>query len=421
MDMLFTCDKCGQEMTIDSQYAGMETTCINCQADVIIPQPPPEEEEAPQEEYIPPKISQPLPEEEPQTTPPPKTTPPPSSGRFCPKCKAELSSEDAVICMSCGHNLKSGMNVKTAIALKKSGKFGLAVIVGAVVAVVCGLIWGGIGIAVDKEFGYVAVLVGFLTGGAMRLMNPIRRSAKMGIVAVVLAVVGIMLGKVILLEYAINHFEFEKEFSTSMENAQLDEEDYTEGLSRLMIEKGQYTDPNAELIKLAKNDSATDAQYLQAYESIEKVTAENTKKAQAQVAGLSEAQKKEVETHFRSAPYLGYLCYKMEKDGKLPNTYDFDYEDNDNTIEYKKALARHEATYAENMKQVREIYGKMTEEERASLRIETHTAFIPEIKSYARTQGFAASFEALDILFFVLAMVVAWRTATVENLLKDRY
>ena len=120
----------------------------------------------------------------------------------CPKCGSPLQSASAVICTQCGHNLKAGMNVNTLKKAKTAGKLGFAIGAGAGAALLSGVIWAAIAVWVKLEIGYVACLVGLITGAVVCLVTP-ERSARMGALAVALACVGMLCGKMLTAEYLI--------------------------------------------------------------------------------------------------------------------------------------------------------------------------------------------------------------------------
>jgi len=120
---------------------------------------------------------------------------------LCPKCGQPVTPQ-AVVCIECGHNLKLGLNVKTVASAKKAGSIGVAVGVGAAAAVVAGLVWAAIAYYANAEIGYVAWGVGLLTGFAVTATTR-ERSLRVGLAAAGLALCGLLLGKVLTVEWTL--------------------------------------------------------------------------------------------------------------------------------------------------------------------------------------------------------------------------
>jgi hypothetical protein len=106
----FACSSCGKTYTWKPQFAGKKLKC-SCGQLMQAPE----------------SLDAPAPELEPQldnlydvgpepTKPKPKRAAPPSDGPPCPACNQPLSAPDVVLCIHCGHNLKSGKKTKTTLA-----------------------------------------------------------------------------------------------------------------------------------------------------------------------------------------------------------------------------------------------------------------------------------------------------------------
>lgn len=132
------------------------------------------------------------------------STPASVAQQRCPNCFVPIEDDAAVICINCGTNLQTGRNVKTEAmvgAAARVGKtVGLAMAAGAVAAVVCGLVWGGIAVLTGYEFGYLAWGVGVLTGVVMTLVAP-EKTTSLGMAAAGFAVLGIVIGKLLLFQW----------------------------------------------------------------------------------------------------------------------------------------------------------------------------------------------------------------------------
>ena len=111
----------------------------------------------------------------------------------CRRCGKPLA-EDAKLCTRCGTYIKSGVNAKTIARAKGLGKFGFAMIVGGVAALIGGLVWAGVAAGLNMEIGYVAWGIGGLTGLAVISCTE-ERSARVACAAAGFAVMGILIGK----------------------------------------------------------------------------------------------------------------------------------------------------------------------------------------------------------------------------------
>ena len=94
-------------------------------------------------------------------------------GKDCPGCGSSCKPE-AVLCVHCGHCFDSGKRLKTKkskegkVTVKSAaagtGKAALGLAIASVVAIVFAGIWVGIAYATDREFGFVAWILGGLVG-----------------------------------------------------------------------------------------------------------------------------------------------------------------------------------------------------------------------------------------------------------------
>ena len=120
---------------------------------------------------------------------------------LCPACHHPLQP-GAVICTNCGRHLKSGVSIKTIIRAKKAGSIGWAVFVGALAAAIGGAIWAGIVVVTDHEIGYAACVIGVITGFAV-CMTIRERTWRAGAIAAGLAVCGLLIGKLLIVQWAV--------------------------------------------------------------------------------------------------------------------------------------------------------------------------------------------------------------------------
>lgn len=136
--------------------------------------------------------------------------------RLCPSCHAELAT-DARLCTSCGLDTRTGRTRQgagstDAPAVGAALTGGLAALAGAgggitlgttlaiVGATVGAAIWFGVALATDYEIGWIAWGIGALAGGGMAL--GMRGGSPVGGgVAAIVAVGGILLGKVVVFSW----------------------------------------------------------------------------------------------------------------------------------------------------------------------------------------------------------------------------
>lgn len=198
----FECESCGQHIEVDDEFSGHAVECP-CGASLEVPSPTGSTE----------NTRAMNPQENPPAPPPPpqpqqeaaQSIPVASDNPQCPKCGANLATPDAVICIQCGHNLKLGVNAKTALKVKKAGSFGIAVLVGAIAAIISGAIWAAIAIFLNMEIGWIAILVGIITGAAVAMVTD-ERSPRVAFTAAGLAVLGLLIGKVGFIEYSLRSY-----------------------------------------------------------------------------------------------------------------------------------------------------------------------------------------------------------------------
>jgi len=234
----FRCEDCGQKMGVPEKYAGRAVKCTKCGHGVNVPElepvEPPEIDpselvevgsaDEPFDDYdleealadggghpgdaddlgaLAELGGDPM-ESEPVAAS--QASAAATGGGNCGKCGSPVGPE-AVICVQCGNNLKLGVNVKTIARAKATagfaGKTMYAVIGGAVVACVAGGIWGGIAIGTGYEIGWVAWGIGALVGFAVAAMAQ-RQDSDIGIAAVGLSILGLVVGKAIIVQWMLS-------------------------------------------------------------------------------------------------------------------------------------------------------------------------------------------------------------------------
>ncbi len=128
----------------------------------------------------------------------------------CPSCGSALS-DDAVVCMSCGHNTQTGKTLQpkvitpkdpgaaAAVATQAGGIAAVPVlwIIGGCIGGAAGAaIWAAISYFTNFEIGFIAVLVGFLTGVGVHVASMGRGAGFFaGVVAAAIAIASIGAGK----------------------------------------------------------------------------------------------------------------------------------------------------------------------------------------------------------------------------------
>jgi hypothetical protein len=432
------CDKCGQHYEIDDEHAGAEAECAECGATFKIPAIPAEEkpvepeaaeeEPAEPEEVKAPSLSMPNSFKERMRQREAGSAPEPASGASsgeagsCPKCGAELQSKNAVICTECGTNVKLGVNVKTLNTAKTAGKFGIAIGVGAAAALISGGIWAWIAISLQVEIGWIACLIGLITGLAVCLVTP-ERSTRMGAVAVALACVGLLAGKLLTAEYQIRNV-FKSFENMSKEFAKADKEmgGKFQELAQMgilgeeMREKGEIKDNNEELDKLApKAGEKPSKEYQAALKKSFAISQANQEKIKKKFKTLSNAQKaalqKKVERLLLAKPLYDEMVANGEitkpdesweeklapKEGEKPSK------------EYLEALKKYQAQETENLKKVKEKLFSMSDADAKRLQ-ESLGSTISGSISYWEKLKMVSSF--WDILWFLLAISTAWGLGT---------
>ncbi len=185
----------------------------------------------------------------------------------CPSCGSALT-EGAVVCMGCGHNTQTGKTLTskvitpkdpgaaTAVAAQAGGIAAVPVlwIIGGVIGGAVGAtIWAAISYFTNFEIGFIAVLVGFLTGVGVHVASMGRGAGFFaGVVAAAIAVASIGAGKYASVHFAVQDLLAE---STSMSMATEDIEDewlfttFADEDAQRRLDEGETIDwPNPEMI-----------------------------------------------------------------------------------------------------------------------------------------------------------------------------
>ncbi len=214
----FRCSACGKKIGMEARHAGRRGKCPQCGELFTVPKPKPKPEPTVIESDEIEVMEEPGPSasagpsleglheledaastgpvslrEEPAPSPAASASGPGGGDKRCPHCGAAVNPS-AVLCISCGKHLKSGVGAKTIMRGRKAGKAGAGVLGALGGAVAGGVIWGLIGIFTGYELGYVAILVGVFAGVGVTLFTE-RRGPLLGLAAAGMAVLGIFIGK----------------------------------------------------------------------------------------------------------------------------------------------------------------------------------------------------------------------------------
>jgi phage FluMu protein Com len=95
MKVQFTCEHCGKVLAADDQHAGKQGKCPQCAGVFTIPTAPAGEETNAEADQVDQGTVE-------------------SGPKACPSCGAAADAE-AVICVSCGYNFKTGKQLSTVI------------------------------------------------------------------------------------------------------------------------------------------------------------------------------------------------------------------------------------------------------------------------------------------------------------------
>lgn len=416
MSIHFKCHGCGQDLEVDEEFGGQHAHCPACGAELAIPLP---EAEAPQKLRIP-ELQPPPPE------PPPAEPPLPDVLPECPHCGAELKSAKAVICVNCGYDLAHKMNVNTARRLGKAKRFGMIVLFAALAAVASGLIWAGIAIGLEMEFGCVAWLIGGITGGTIRLLTE-ERSFRTGLAAVALALAALLLGKTLIIEYVVRkHWDKNgKEAVVSAfspeKNAKLTAALYME---TYLCRKGTLKYPDEEIIALhRKKTPYDDPKYKEALARYRQRADANRKEAAKQFDNIMMAEKQQMMREYEDRIYAGFLLQEMIKSGEIKLESAQEDEGKNDAGENETAelqiriiIARWQQRTALDKAVAK--YDRMSEGAKSEFRRNIKTKMekaLPtssQLGIIARILFFLFSFRLFDLLWFFLALSTAWGLAT---------
>ena len=438
----FACPGCGQHYKTEDDLIGEELQCNKCAVMITVPDadniPPTVNADAPpvHDEPIDSKRTQEL------KMPPiglPETyekkmqecraeraaeRAAEKAGDACPSCGATLQSKTAIICTECGQNVKLGLNVNTVKNAKAAGKFGMAIGVGAAAALLSGAIWAWIAVSIRMEIGYVACLVGFITGLAVCMVTK-ERSSRVGAMAVMLACVGLLAGKMLTAEFQIRDMtesltNITKQMSKvgSKMGKQFRDMALMGMLSEEMRESGEITNPydNEKLKKLAPKDwSKQSKEYKAANEKARKEFKQNQAKVKKKFASLLEEDKVRLQKKLDRMMLIFPLQQEMIEKGEIPKPDDA-WKDlapksfkEKPSKEYLESLKKYTAQVSENMKVVKKKLYALSDAEAERLKGKIGSSFSSQF-SYWQKLKMVTSY--WDILWCLLAISTAWGLGT---------
>lgn len=183
----FHCDQCNSALSAPQEDAGSKINCPVCSNEISVPEAnsttTAETELENSEQTAEPAES---PE---QSEPTPET-------QKCPQCDSPVGA-NAVLCSSCGHNI--GGETAT-IATTISQSLTAPVCLGAIGATLGGVIWAAIVYFTGYEVGFVAWGIGIMAGVSTILLTK-ERSKRLGVIAATMALVGLLIGKIIIFQW----------------------------------------------------------------------------------------------------------------------------------------------------------------------------------------------------------------------------
>lgn len=294
----------------------------------------------------------------------------PALSNLCPNCTGPLAA-DAVVCVGCGYNVKTGklmgasapaldagkaaksLGKATAgaagAAARSAGQFGIAVALSAAGATVGGVVWYFVAIGTNRQFGIIAILVGFLSGLGM-MMGIKRPSAFGGVLAILLAFCGIFGAK----------FAMGAVFAERFREEMMPEEDpYRSALTTVLTEKA-FKDQKIPLAAARQTPAGEDP-----------------------------------------------LKYK-------PTDAEAGDEDEEMSFEEFARLLEQETVYTEKYNEIEQEVLEMPMDE-VRRQVEANPKAMAEVKVFdvaLKAVGIFIAFSLIDILWFILAGSAAWKAAT---------
>ena len=319
------------------------------------------------------------------------------------------------------------MNMKTIQAAGKVGRLGVALAVGLGAALAGGVLWALLAIWTETEYGWIAWALGGLVGLAVRLTTR-ERTVRVGIAALLLAVLGLGIGKVIMTEYFCRNYDILPVKRVEAMLALLEKRQNTEETALLvadwMIEQGEL--PSLEELEEQADGDGPEAEAAEA--SLEKTVREYRQRATERYQALSPAEREALLRDIR----LDMMAYwYLEKYGEAEFQPKITTERLEEMFESEtlseadldKAIALYDSEQSRMRKLALKKFSTMPEAELTALEAEMtaeHTqvwhTYLEEFYRTFRMNVFAGLFSGMDILFFALALLTAYQLATREQL-----
>lgn len=287
---------------------------------------------------------------------------------------------------------------------KERNKFPLALIVGVVVVFAASILWTGIAFIFGKPLGTGAILTGIMGGCAISLIAR-ERSARAGFAAIILVLAGIITGKLLIAEYVHS--------SPAAANVKSDRIFYSPFIYDEMLEKGEIKDPfDKNMTNTNEKKNLFSSPASKAFDEYN----EQMRKVQDKLKNITPDEEKiliqRMEQYQRFAPAL---TQEMIKNGEIKDPFakaeEFKITPGDRpSAEHINALRN---ANIESIKQQRLIRNKlktMTAEDEKRLKSGLSVQSSTKATRFDRLK---TSWSYWDILWVVLAIVFAWKSATI--------
>ncbi len=287
---------------------------------------------------------------------------------------------------------------------KPGSKFPLALIVGVVVVFLASILWTGLAFVLGKPLGAGAILTGIMAGCAISLIAR-ERSARAGFAAIILVLAGIITGKLLIAEYV--------HLSSGADKIKSDRIFYSPFIYDDMLEKGEIKDPFEKDFTDAKERknlfSSPESKALDEYN-------EQMRKIQDKLKNITTDEEKNlIQRMERYQQFAPALTQEMMKKGETKDPFaktgEFKITPGDRpSAEHIKALR---SANIESIKQQRLIRNKLktitAEDEK---RLTSGWIAQPSTKT-TRFDRLKSSWSYWDILWVLLAIIFAWKSATI--------
>ena len=204
----FKCEFCGKKIGVPDEHAGKRAKCPGCASPIRVPEPVMADVGADALSALEDGTGGALRSFEPAVPSPASSVSDDvqagTGSKTCPKCGA-VANPSAKICVDCGYGFE-GMSAKNRARTQKTagaaGRGLLAVGGGLVIAIACGVIWASIAKATNREFGYLAILLGLGVGfGVAQVCRA--QNGWVGLGAVFVSFLGWLTAKMLIASWVI--------------------------------------------------------------------------------------------------------------------------------------------------------------------------------------------------------------------------